>query len=65
MAGTITFVSIQGVVNFLTLRPVPLLVRHGMSHPPVTRFVPLSRVHRVKNAEENTGNIPDASSRFC
>ena len=56
MAGTITFVSIQGVVNFLTLRPT----RYSsvtVGHSPLSRvFHPLSRVHRVENLEENIGN---------
>ena len=76
MARAITFVSIQGVVNFLTLRPAPLLVCHMGSHPLVTRSIPLSRVHRVENTEYNTRNIPghlpdsvgrrlDYSELFC
>ena len=60
MARAITFVSIQSVVNFLTLRPA----RYSSvteRHTPCHAFQPLSYVHRVEDAEENPGIFENAS----
>ena len=65
MARTITFVSIQGVANFLTLRPAPLLVRHVGSHRPVTRSIPLSRVHCIENGGDIIENIQERLPGFA
>ena len=50
----------SSVVNFLTLRPPPLLVRHGGSRSPVTHPLRLNRVHYGENA----GIIRERYQRF-